>query len=169
MKIYKFILLIGIIFFSFSCSKDSSDKNKDSSVPKVMENYNFYQNAEMYNNAQKLRSKDYSSAFDIEKVERNGKLLNVTLTYLGKCEVNKFDVIWDGILLESWPMQTRLIIKRSASNCDDTLLETETLSIDLMELIGDKVLVEGTVFYVSDGSKTSDEENADTVVSNSDQ
>lgn len=166
MKTFKFILLVGIIFYSSSCNKDSLDKNKDSFEPKVMENYNFYENAEMYNNAQKLRSKDYSSAFDIEKVERDGKMLNVTLAYLGKCEINKFDVIWDGILMESWPMQTLLIIKRSASNCDDSMLKKEVLSIDLMEFIGDKALVEGTVFYISNGSKTPDEENADSVVTN---
>lgn len=166
MRIFKFILLFGIIFFSSSCNNDSLDKGKDSFVPKIMENYDFYKNAEMYNNAKEMRSKKYSSAFDIEKVERKGEMLNVTLTYLGRCETNKFDVIWDGILMESWPMQTRLIIKRSASNCDDKLLKKETLSINLLELMDDKVLVEGTVFHVSNGSKTQDEENADSVVTN---
>ena len=166
MRIFKFILLVGIIFNSPSCNNDSIDKDKDSFVPMIMENYDFYKNAEMYDKAQRLRSKEYSSVFDIENVERKGEMLNVTLTYLGKCETNKFDVIWDGILMESWPMQTRLIIKRSASNCDDKLLKKETLSINLLELMDDKVLVEGTVFHVSNGSKTQDEENADSVVTN---
>ncbi len=165
MKIFKLILLAGIMVFS-ACNKEAYDDNDDSIVPKVMENYNFYKSARMYNEAQELRSENYSDAFEIEKVERTGNLLNVTLSYLGNCETNKFDVIWDGILLESWPMQTRLIIKRSASNCDDEELKKEILSIDLEELIGDKVLVEGTVFYVSNGSKTPDEANADAVVTN---
>ncbi len=165
MKIFNLILLAGIMVFS-ACNKETDDGNDDSIVPKAMENYNFYKSAKMYNEAQELRSENYSDAFEIEKVERTGNLLNVTLAYRGNCEINKFDVIWDGILLESWPMQTRLIIKRSASNCDDKELKKEILSIDLVELIGDKVLVEGTVFYVSNGSKTPDEANADAVVTN---
>lgn len=165
MKIFNLILLAGIIVFS-SCNKEVYDDNDDSIVPKAMENYNFYKSAKMYNEAQDLRSGNYSDAFEIEKVERTGNLLNITLSYQGNCETNKFDVIWDGILLESWPMQTQLIIKRSVSNCDDKGVKKEILSIDLVELIDDKVLVEGTIFYVSNGSKTPDEANADAVVTN---
>lgn len=165
MKKFKLVLLAGIMVFS-ACNKETNDDNDGSIVPKAMENYNFYKSAKMYNEAQKLRSENYSNAFEIEKVERTGNLLNVTLAYLGNCETNKFDVIWDGLIAESWPMQTRLIIKRSASSCDDKALKKEILSIDLVELIGDKVLAEGTVFYVSNGSKTPDEANADAVVTN---
>ncbi len=165
MKKFKLVLLAGIMVFS-ACNKESNDGNDGSIVPKAMENYNFYKSAKIYNEAQELRSKNYSDAFEIEKVERTGNLLNVTLTYLGNCETNKFDVIWDGLIAESWPMQTRLIIKRSASSCDDKTLKKEILSIDLVELIGDKVLTEETVFYISNGSKTPDEANADAVVTN---
>jgi len=164
MRITNLILVISIMVF-FSCSKEENKNIEDLPVPKVMENFNFYKSSSLYNEAKNARSNSYSDAFEIEKAERIGNLLNVTVSYPGNCEINKFDVIWDGIIMESWPMQISLIIKRTASNCSSEI-KREILSIDLVELINDQALVDGTVFHVSNASKTADQENSDTVVSN---
>ena len=117
MKILNFILLGSIIVFS-SCSKNN---DKELVVPHAGENFNFYESANLYKEAQKLRSKSYSDAFEIEKVERIDNLLNITVSYQGNCETSKFDIIWDGMLLFSWPMQANLIIKRDATNCGNEI------------------------------------------------
>ena len=167
MKTFNLIVLVGIIVFT-SCSKeDDVSHGKKYPVPIIQENFNFYKSAELYSDAQRMRSESYSDVFEIEKVERVGNRLDVTVSYKGNCEINKFDVIWDGIIMESWPVQTRIMIKRSTSNCDsDGEIKKEILSIDLVELIGDTVLVEGAIFHVSNASKTPDEANADTIITN---
>lgn len=164
MKIFKLVLVLSIIVLS-SCSKNKIDDNDP--VPEVLENYDFYNSAQLYNKALQLRSESYSDAFEIDNVAREGNFLNVTLSYQANCETEKFDVIWDGLILESWPMQIHLIIKRSASDCDlegETI--TQVLAIDLVELISDEVLVDGSVFHISNSSKTSNEANADVTISN---
>ena len=167
MRIFNLILLAGTIIFA-SCNKeDDTNNDKEYPVPTIHENFNFYKSSQLYSKAQELRSESYSDAFDIEKAERVDNHLNVTVSYKGNCEINKFDVIWDGIIMESWPVQTRIMIKRSTSNCNsDGETKREILSIDLVKLIDDKVLVEGAVFHVSNASKTPDEATADTVITN---
>ena len=165
MKTFNFIVLVAVVVFT-SCSKnDDTFNEEDFPTPNIQENFNFYKSLKLYTEAQEQRSETYSGAFEIEKVERKGNNLDVTVSYPENCETNKFDVIWNGIVLESWPVQTQIIIKRSASNCNSNeKMKTETLSIDLLKLIGDKVLVEGAVFHVSNASKTSNEEDADTSI-----
>lgn len=164
MKTIKLILLATIVLASCSKEKTSDD---DPVIPKAGANFNFYKSADLYSEAQDLRSEGYSDAFEITEVEREGNNLDITVEFKGNCKTNKFDVIWDGIIMQSWPMQTKLIVKRTSSDCDSNgETKKEIISIDLVEFIGDKVLVDGTVFHVSNASKTPDEANADKTVSN---
>ena len=157
MKKLKVILLI-IPFLMSACNKEEGE---DVNM-KVEDNYNFYTSNSMYNEAQHLRSDEYSDLFEIESVERKDNDLYVTISYNDNCDQNEFNVIWNGTVMESYPYQIGLIITREAGNCSaEDEIVTETLVIDLAELIGDEVLVNETLFHVANGSKLPGEENAD--------
>jgi hypothetical protein len=128
-------------------------------------------NAGLYGTAEKKRSEDYSSPFEIVGVTRSGNTMDITVSFQTGCETNKFDIIWDGTIMESYPPRTRIFVKRNASGCDDSdEIETTVLTVDLNELIfqGNDPQLKDAVIIVSNASKRTGAQNADLSTSDKD-
>jgi hypothetical protein len=146
-----------------SCSKDSSGNNK------VLDkgNYTFLTSAQDFNQAKLNRSEDYSSAFEIVKVEKAGDTLSITVSFLKGCEVNKFEIIWNGIIMETYPSTITLFVKRNTSTCGSPGdITTQVLSVNLKECIGDESLIKEATILLSNASKKTGTDNADIAISN---
>jgi hypothetical protein len=156
MKPFK-LATLAFVFIIASCQKDDSKGGVDIPVPG--ENFNFYKSA------QASRSEEFSDEFEITDVDLTDNILNVAVSYNGSCESNKFDVIWNGYVMETFPQRINLIIKRTANNCDPNgELKDEILAIDLLKFMGLSSMPENTVFTVANASKIPEEDNADTTV-----
>jgi hypothetical protein len=158
--------LTALFLMTGSCSKDLSNNSNDTQALEKG-NYTFLKSAQAYNEAIQNRSEVYSASFDISKVERIGDTLNITVSFLQGCEVSKFEVVWNGITMMTYPATIALIVKRSTSNCGslgDTV--KQVLSINLTECIGDASLVKDANILVSNASKRPGTDNADIPISN---
>lgn len=120
---------------------------------------------------QKNRSPEYSDPFEVEDVQRIDKEMHIEVSFPAGCAFNNFEIIWDGVVMESYPPQTRLFVKRIAGNCNKSdEREHRVLVIDLEEIFvklrqGDPNL-QDAIFIVSNASKRPDTGNADMPVSN---
>lgn len=167
-KMYVTMTLTVLLLIAGACSKDVTNDNSSGGDQILNKgNYTFLKSTAIYNDAKENRSEDYSAPFEITKVEKIDNTLNITVSFLKGCKVSKFDVIWNGIILQTYPQIIGLIVKRTADNCvtsEDT--ETQVLSIDLIECIGDTSLVNDASIIVSNASKKPDTSNADITISN---
>jgi len=165
MKKINFLLFLSMMIV-FICGCQNSDTvGGDDLTPKEGTNFSFYTSQKLYQEAEAQRSLEYSNSFEIVDVETIDNQMNITVSYVAGCETNKFDLIWDGVLMESYPYQTRIAVRRTATNCPaEGEIRNEVLSVDLVEFIGDIVTEEPILFHVVNSSKLPDEENADAVV-----
>ncbi|WP_422079458.1 hypothetical protein [Ulvibacterium sp.] len=133
------LLFIGIVLVS--CNKDDGD----SSLPGE-NGINLLVGAKLYKDMENKRlngkGSENSANFEIVAVERKGNLLNINVSYEG-CRERVFDVIWEGIVRETSPCKTSLILSRKILDSDvscgsDMPIKpfTETLEIDLERLFG---------------------------------
>jgi hypothetical protein len=169
-RIYLLVIVAGLMLAGTSCSKDETNSPDTAPVTIEKENYTFLKNAGLYQEAQKDRSENYSSPFEIDSVTRTGAIMEINVSFPAGCETNKFEVIWDGTVMESYPPQTRIFVKRTATGCvnsGETM--TEVLTVDLNELIftGNDDQLRDAIIIVSNASKKPDTQNADNVSSNS--
>jgi hypothetical protein len=163
--LYQMLVLTGLFLFISSCIKE----NKDLSNPEVLDKgtYTFLKSAGLASEASENRSEEYSAAFDITKVERKDDTLKITVSFLKGCEINKFQIIWNGTVLYSFPPMINLFVKRSTENCrpsQDTI--SQILKINLAECIGNKSLIKEANFIVSNASKKLNSTNSDITISN---
>lgn len=161
-------LLLILIGFTTSCQDELEASDPILSKGPV----NYYKDKARFDEADRLRSEAYSSPFSIDHVQRMGDTLNVEISYAKGCE-GTFDVIWDGAIMESYPMQANLFLKFNATGCPTDFILGETvrkmITIDLVGFIGDEKLVKETIFHVSNASSLQDvtcEGNCDKTVSN---
>lgn len=168
-KMYLIIMTAGMMLASISCSKDEDVEKDPTPIAIEKVNYTFLKNSGLYQEAQKDRSESYSTPFEIDHVERTDHFMDITVSFPAGCETNRFEVIWDGTIMESYPPQTRIFVKRSASDCAGTDEKTtEVLSVNLEELIfkGNDEQLQDAIIIVSNASKKPDTQNADNVSSN---
>ncbi len=148
-----------------SCDNDTEIKDPNPFTLEK-ENYTFLKNSNYYLEAQKNRSPEYSDPFEIVGVQRVDKEMHIEVSYPAGCASNNFEIIWDGLVMESSPPQTRLFVKRTAENCNKSgEAEHRVLVIDLEEIFvklrqGDPNL-QDAIFIVSNASKRPDTSNAD--------
>ncbi len=144
MEMKKLLILMGVI--GFSCDT-STIENKSPVI----------RDAEMFQEFMELReSGELSGKFEIVEIERTNDRLFVTLK--GGCEGSNFSVVWDGTVMESWPMQVNLLIvndKLEDGNCKLTN-DSQKLEIDLKALIGDSYEDEAYIFHLLNGSQLAD-------------
>ncbi|MEO0333776.1 MAG: hypothetical protein AAF223_19230 [Bacteroidota bacterium] len=152
------ILFIGLFLLLFTaCQEDPEVTAPADESPQ--EEVNFHRDKALFEEAAQLRSESYSSPFTIDYVGREENTLKVEVSYPKGCE-GTFDVIWDGIVMESYPMQACLFLKFSATDCPTEFIhedaEKKAIVIDLVALIGDESLVNETIFHVSNASSLQD-------------
>lgn len=99
--------------------------------------------------AKRVQGQGESDPFKIEKVERVGDSLIITVSYGGGCQKHTFDLIWDGQILLSYPPQINLLIAHHANGDACKQLVTESLKISLKEMFGnDDYSTQNYVFNV---------------------
>ncbi|MFD2569268.1 hypothetical protein ACFSUS_01400 [Spirosoma soli] len=91
--------------------------------------------------------------FDITSVQRQGDVL--TIQVKGGCSADNYKVVWNGYLMQSYPMQTNLVVAYEGnSNCSTP--GAYTLTVDLKALLGSVASPSETQVQVSNGSKVKD-------------
>lgn len=161
---------LGILFaaayfvLAASCSKDTSG---NASVVKLNKgDYDLLLNSEVFNHVKQSRSAAFSDEFEIESIQRKSDTLQVVLLFKDDCATNKFEVIWNGLIMESYPEQTVFLLKRNAENCGTGGAQIrQALNIDLGEILNDEAMAKRIRVTISNASKKSAEPNADVSVS----
>lgn len=161
-------ILFAAAFFvlAASCSKDTSGNASISKLDKG--DYTILLNSEVFDYAKQSRSDVVSDEFEIESIQRKSDTLQIVLLFKGNCTTNKFEVIWNGLIMESYPEQTVFLLKRNAENCGSGGAQMrQTLNIDLGEILKDEAMAKRIQVTISNTSKKSAEPNADVSVSGS--
>ena len=168
MKKTNFLMVVSILLIvTGGCSKDSMNSNAPDEYKLEKGDFMFLKNADTYALAKEQRSDNYSAEFEIDKVERIADTMNITVSYHEGCGTNKFEVIWDGTIMESYPEMTIFFVKRTATNCGTQgALKTQVLSLRLTEIIENEALAKRISITVSNASKTANAENSDVAISN---
>lgn len=155
-----------IATFLFAACNESSVNTPGGVEMEIGENYTFYKNEEMAQEASVKRSEEISDSFEIDHVsvqDVNGqKLMQIEVTQAMGCEdsySDKFGVIWNGIMLMIYPPQVGLFLTFDSSGC--TELEEnvkETITLNLYDIFEDKEFVDDVgTFTIVNSSKTSHE------------
>lgn len=160
-RIISIILTLAIV--TFSCEKESQDNLSSFQSDQI--NYNFINSIQASNEANQLRSASYSASFEISKVERSNEILNITVTYPDGCGNSKFDVIWNGMTLESYPEIIFLYIRRTADCAVSGSTASRILSVNLTGKLGDAALAKRVKIILCNTSKKANTENSDISVS----
>jgi len=76
----------------------------------------------------------HTDGYQLDSLEMDGSDILVTLSYGGGCETHEWELCWNGLLAESFPMQASLELGHNANNdpCDGWL--TETLRFDVSSI-----------------------------------
>lgn len=143
-----------------ACSDTSVDPG-DMEGTRSGDNFTFYKNSELAEETEQNRSSDISDPFEIDNVtfeDVNGeKLMHIEVTQTEGCTdtyPEKFEIIWDGIMLMIYPPQIGLYLKFDASGCSELEENVkETITVDLLEILESEDLVNNGVITVLNASK----------------
>ena len=142
-------LLLFILAISFACNKENKIAPEPGNGLLVQTNRNEYQRLKA------ARETFAGTPFEIKNVERTGNTLKIQVTGVGGIE--NYKVVWDGLLLESYPMQAKLVVGYDVPNgVQDAMLHDYTLEVDLQKLFGSTANASEVIVYVSNGSKKQD-------------
>ena len=167
-RVLFFMITAGVLWIAVACNNEVEEMTDPNPYTIRKENFLFKKDVGLYFKTQQERSETYSKLFEIDQVNREGDLLHITVSFLAGCNENEFEIIWDGSIMESFPPQTRIFIKRNAKDCTPSdEIKQVTLTVDLSELIfknGDEQL-QNAVVIVSNASKKVNSKDADIPVS----
>lgn len=153
------LLLMAVL----SCGKEPADSL--SFMDSAKSAYNFLKSAQASNEANLLRSSSYSAAFEITKVERNKDLLSITVRYPDDCKDSRFELIWNGYVMESYPEMIIFYLRR-VSDCKTSGTSSSiVLSVNLAEKLGDPALAQRVKVLLCNASKKANTENSDITAS----
>lgn len=107
-----------------------------------------------YERIMKSRAESHGVPFEISKIVLAGNTL--TIDVKGGCSADDFKTIWDGLILESYPQQIRLVVANESGNDACEPKGSYTLQVDLKKLIGDSFNPTDFIVTVSNGSKVAD-------------
>src|SRR5690554_6743973 len=106
---HKTPFLLTAIFLVTIIACDKPEQQIKDAAPFTIQkdNYTLVKNSALSHEAKNNRSETYSASFEIESVERINDLLLINILYQVGCTNSKFEIIWDGLIMESYPTQTR--------------------------------------------------------------
>lgn len=153
----KFISILIICLLLYNCDSTNVDDKLQVNENYVVieDDYTFIVDAEKYKDTELKRAKDdfCQVKTNISKVAREDNILIIEILKPKNCEL-KYEVIWDGLLLESYPMQGAIFVHSiTDTNCNEGAeKETDTLVINLEEALKTlkKDIIENTNFTVRD-------------------
>lgn len=167
-RILFLMITAGVLWIAVACNNEVEEMTDPNPYTIRKENFLFKKDVGLYFKTQQERSETYSKLFEIDQVNREGDLLHITVYFPAGCNENEFEIIWDGLIMESFPPQTRIFIKRNAKDCTPSdEIKQVILTVDLNELIfknGDEQL-QNAVVIVSNASKKVNSKEADIPVS----
>lgn len=134
------LLLLVVCANFIGC--DKSDEGPDRTAllddyELVEESYTFIASAAKYDEAgEKRAQEDYCQVeTEISKVSREGNVLTIEVESPKNCDVD-YEIIWNGEVMYSDPMQSAIYIRAIAEDCTDVSeTEIDVLTIDLEETL----------------------------------
>jgi hypothetical protein len=181
-NIFNLMAILTLFLITSSCSKESPDSteskaSQDSSLAFSNvsgANFTVVKSIQASNEANLLRSQDYSAIFEISKVNRNKETLQITLNFPVGCGDSKFELIWNGLTTQTSP-KTIIVYLRRTSVCAGQALSTsqvlpsnsisQLLSINLTEWLGDASMGQNVTVLLCNASKKTNTNNSDILAS----
>ena len=162
-----FMLMAILVLATVSCKKESAESAdaKYAFNDAVASSFSFLKSLKASNEANQLRSTDYSAPFEITKIERNKEMLTISVTYAEGSGSSKFELIWNGLVMESYPEMIILYLKRSSVISTETKPASRLLSVNLTESLGDAALAQRVRIVLCNASKKANTENSDITIS----
>ncbi|MCF2501958.1 hypothetical protein L0663_01090 [Dyadobacter sp. CY107] len=143
------LLLLLVLAISFSCNRENNI------APEQDLGLLIQTNSGEYNKLMAARETFDGTPFEIKEVVRTGNTLKIQVTGAGGIE--NYKVVWDGLLLESYPMQAKLVVGYDVPDgVQDAMLHNYTLEVDLQKLFGSVANASDVTVQVSNGSKKQD-------------
>jgi hypothetical protein len=168
-NLYLFLYLVIIFLTLNSCSSSDDSDNPiftDSITGSFDDNSQVLLriNSEAFINinTNRLNNINTGDLFKINSAKRTKDLLELSISYSGGCKQHTFEVIWDGVVYTDNPCQINLLIIHNANTDNCEALITESLSINLKELIGDIDYKDSCVYNIFTSFNSSN--NADAIV-----
>ncbi len=145
------LLLISFLpAFALSSCKKSEMDNKAGQV-QVLEK-NLLKSPDKYAELLSKRESGDSPAFRIIDINREGAILKIRIK--GGCSEDSFKITWDGLILESYPAQVRLILNHeAATGCSPS--NEFLVTVNLTKIIGAHD-PKDFVFHIANGSVKED-------------
>jgi hypothetical protein len=156
-------VMVVLLVLAVSCTKEEVSRTSYDSI--AAQSFGFLRNAQASNEANQMRSADYSAPFEITKIERVKDLLNVTLTYPDGCSDSRFTLIWNGLVLETYP-ETVIFYLRRTSDCKVAGTQvSRVFTINLTQCLGDASMAQRARIILCNASKKANTENSDIPIS----
>jgi len=154
--LFKFLPLIVIVFLNISCSNsdDVGDRLYTSDGAYLVQNEALNAklriNEDVFNTINTNRTNKISKGevYSINNVKRVGDFLQINLSYSGGCKIHDFEIIWDGIVYTDEPCHMNLLLIHNANNDTCEALITETIVVNLAELIGDVLYKDNCAYHI---------------------
>jgi len=140
-QILNFVVLVIVSIVFFSCNSESPEAASEGYKVQT-EAYTFYSDQKKYQdaNARRGESDECQFSWSIRNVKRNGNVLTLDISRPAGCEV-EYELIWNGMILESFPMMANVFIKAISDGCTDQDEDTtDILEIDLEKALKDTSL-----------------------------
>ncbi len=174
------LILVSILLVAVTSCESSNSSNGDSDLKgrdyKVSTgDYTFYANKEKYTDLEGSRGDEALCQIEMEivKVKREGNILTIDVSQPKNCDV-ELEVLWDGIFMESFPMQAYFYMHPTSNNCtNQDEKEIVVLTLDLEEILkeSDASYIADTNFTIKESCRLVDivcVENCDVTVTTSD-
>ncbi len=133
-------ILVGVLLVALtSCERKGDTDLKGSNYKVSIGDYTFYADKEKYTDLENLRGDSTLCQIEIEivKVKRQGNSMTIDIAKPKNCDV-EFEVLWNGTIMESFPMQAHFYIHPISKNCtDQEEKEIIVLTLDLEEILKD--------------------------------
>jgi hypothetical protein len=173
------MVILTLLLIISSCKKDTAELKTSLDASTAFANvtganFTVIKSIQASNDANQLRSQDYSALFEISKVDRNKESLQVTLTFPVGCGDSKFEVIWNGITTQTTPKTIIVYLRRTSVCVGQALLTSQilpsnnisqVLSFNLTEWLGDASLGQNVSVLLCNTSKKTNTDNSDIMAS----
>lgn len=155
------LLILSVIFLSCDNTEEPEKLKLQDGYEVTEGDYTFFANSEKYKEADVKRGQENFCQVQtlISKVKREGNILTIEILKPINCQVS-YEIIWDGEIRVSHPMESNLYVHALAEDCNAMLfgVETDALVVDLEDTFKDidKDIMSNTSFTIKDACSFTD-------------
>ena len=144
------LAFFAVIILISSCSSKVTEPNPDSN------SFAFEKDSKEYAKILATRSTtNDKEKFEIKEIKKEGDKLQIVVT--GGCNINNYKVVWNGVILESYPAMINLVVVfQQSSEIECMAILDHTLELDLKKTLGEWYNPKDYHIIVSNGSKVAD-------------